>query len=103
MGNIIEKKYVVTMPDGSKWAVPVRLIAEDRAKHYADEFGGDVERSLKEDTIPLFEEDDYEIKDWASGNMDWSDVYSQAVMVKEPDKVDHQEGWVNGEYEVVDG
>lgn len=49
----------VQMRDGSIWAVPVSVIARDRAKHYASEFDGDIERSLAEDTLPLFKDSDY--------------------------------------------
>lgn len=96
------KRYLhVSMPDGSTWSVPVEIIARDRAKHYAKEFGGDVERSLTEDTIPLFDGDDYEVKDWAANNMNWKDVKSHAVCVKGPFIPDYQEGWINGDKEVV--
>ena len=91
----------VTMPDGSTWAVPVEVIARDRAKHYAHEFGGDIDRSYAEDTIPLFESDDYEIEDWAANNMNWEDIQGTAVRVSEPPDVDYQEGWVNGPKRVV--
>lgn len=98
--SILDKKYVVEMEDGSKWAVPVRLIAEDRAKYFADlEYSGNVEESLKDDTIPLFESDDYEIHDWASNNLNWDEVKAHAIQVKAAD-VDFQEGWVNGEYSI---
>ena len=102
--SILSKQYRVTMSDGSVWAVPVEVIAVNRANAYAGrEFGGDVQRSLAEDTIPLFEESEYEIHDWASGNMDWDDVKNLAVLVHQKrEPVDWQDGWVNGEYEVVD-
>ena len=61
----LPKMLTVDMPDGSVWAVPVMLIARNRAEHYKGEFGGDIERSLAEDTVPLFSESDYEIRDWA--------------------------------------
>lgn len=89
------------MPDGSKYDVPISVIAKNRAENYADEFDGDVAMSLMEDTIPLFESDDYEIKDWAAGNMNWSDVADYAEKVGTQDDPDFQEGWVNGEKEVV--
>lgn len=54
----------VEMPDGGVLGVPVEMIAKHRAEHYASEFGGGVERSLAEDTIPLFESDEYEIHAW---------------------------------------
>lgn len=40
------KMIVLTMPDGSQYGVPVDVVARDRAKSYADEFGGNIERSL---------------------------------------------------------
>lgn len=86
----------ITMPDGSEWGVPVEVIARHRAANYADEFGGDVERSLSEDTIPLFAESPYAVCDWASSNMDWCDVKEHACKLKDAPPVDFQEGWVNG-------
>lgn len=90
------KKYMtIEMPDKSVWQVPVAVIASNRAEAYKHEFGGDIERSLAEDTIPLFT-DTYEIEDWAANNMNWRDVAKHAVMVSGGD-VDYQAGWVNGE------
>ena len=101
LSDILKKRLIVTMPDGSKWAVPVEIIALSRAKYYAGEYGGDVEKSLAEDTIPLFEDDDYQVHDWAAGNMDWKDVEHVAVKLEaEAGTIDYQEGWINGEYEV---
>lgn len=90
------------MSDGSRWGVPVKLIAMDRAKVYAEDFGGDVERSLIEDTQPFFA-DDFEIYDWAANNMNWEDVAADATRL--PDAAahpsDYQECWVNGEKELI--
>ena len=96
----MKSRLQVTMPDGSVWTVPVGVIAHHRAKHYAEEFGGDVARSLKEDTIPLFTENHYAVMDWARNNMNWSDVASSAWQRESP-KPDFQEGWVNGEMKVL--
>ena len=92
----------ITMEDGSEWDVPVDIIARDRAEHYADEFDGDVERSLAEDTLPLFAEEPYEVQDWASNNMNWDDVAHRAVCYRKAPPPDFQEGWVNGEKRVVE-
>lgn len=97
--SILTKNYVVTMEDGSKWAVPVRFIAEHRAKYFAGKDGALLEESLEEDTIPLFDEDDYEIHDWAANNLNFSDVNDVAKMISPPD-VDYEDGWANGEYEI---
>ena len=96
------KMLTTEMPDGSKWGVPVEVIARSRAAHYAHEFYGDVERSMTEDTIPLFESDDYEVGAWAANNMNWSDVEAQATKLQDAPAPDFQEGWVNGEKAVIE-
>lgn len=97
------KMLTIEMSDGSKWGVPVEVIARHRAAYYADadEFGGDVERSLAEDTIPLFESSDYEVKHWAQNHMEWSDVESQAKKLQDATP-DFQEAWVYGEKAVIE-
>lgn len=101
-GGRQQRTYVVKMDDGSRWAVPVAVIASNRASYYAREFGGDVRRSLVEDTLPLFDGDFFEVHDWASGNMDWADVRDFATRAEQDDvDIDFEEGWMNGEWEVV--
>ncbi len=91
----------VEMPDNTKWDVSVMIIAKNRAEWYKKEFDNDLERSLAEDTLPLFE-DDYEIEDWATNNMDWDDVerFAKKVISIESE-VDYQDGWINGEKEII--
>lgn len=114
MSDIIKNLLVIEQKDGSMWGVPVEIIARNRAEHYKGEFGGDIEHSLAEDTIPLFSNDaptlicsesagDREIHDWASNNMNWSDVEPHAVKVMNApaEALDFQEAWVNGEYSVA--
>lgn len=96
--------FKVTMRDGSVWSIPVEVIARDRAENYKEEFDNDVERSLAEDTWPLFESDPYEVVDWAINNMNWSDVENSALRITAPPPLtadDFQEGWMNGDNEVV--
>ncbi|HFU4527676.1 TPA: hypothetical protein ACJCWB_000478 [Yersinia enterocolitica] len=73
----------ITMPDGSKWAVPVHVIQTHAANN-------DLEISHEED-----------IEDWAENNMNWSDVEEFAVMTTPPEE-DYQEGWVNGEKKFIE-
>jgi hypothetical protein len=87
----------VEMPDGSKWGVPVAMIARNRAENYADEFDGNVELSMLEDTLPLFESDPYEIQDWAVNNMNWSDFDGHQTKVADAPPPDFQEAWMHGE------
>ena len=87
----------VQMTDGSWWAVPVQVIADNRDEYYANE---------QEDTIGFILDeslDEYEIKDWAANNMNWEDVstYAAKVLDPPPSFVDFDEGWSNGEKEIV--
>jgi hypothetical protein len=97
-------RICVTMPDGSKWSVPVMVIAVNRAQHFAHEFGDGaaaLEKSLWDETIPTFEKDEGEIFAWASGNMDWADVCDYAKLESSPARTDYQEGWLNGEKTIL--
>ena len=99
----LPKYMTIEMPDGSKWGVPIEMIARNRAEHYASEFGGDVNRSLEEDTIPLFAGDDYEIQDWAVGNMNWDDFNGHQVKLSDAAAPDFQEAWLNGDKGFIGG
>ena len=96
------KALTVTMPDGSIWAVPVLMVATNRATHYAHEFDGDVDRSLAEDTLPLFESDEYEVADWAVNNMNWCDFDGRQFKIKDAPPPDFQEAWMSGDKSVID-
>lgn len=98
----------VAMPDGSVWGVPVAVIAQHRAASFAHEFGGDVERSLNEDTLPLFE-DTASIKDWAESQMTLNSLGGNHVILSEATITsndegwfDFQDGWTNGAKDFID-
>lgn len=94
-----EKFLRVTMPDGSEWDVPARIIALDYANYYEKT---DDEMTFSEHLAHVLAHDD-EIEDWASNNMDWLDVVDHAVKVDEPPPgVDYKDGWVNGDKKVVE-
>jgi hypothetical protein len=100
----MEKMITIQQRDGSVWGVPVRVVAQDRAAYFAHEFAGEVERSLNEDTIPLFEADTFEILDWAANNMNWLDVQHVAKILQLPKPLvaaDFQEAWMNGNKKVL--
>ena len=97
-------KYLrVAMPDGSKWDVPVSVIAWDRANYYAESVKNTLSfaEALKE-TNELFDADSYEIEDWAANNMNWDKDRFHAEEVEPTSLTDYQEGWVNGEKEIVE-
>jgi hypothetical protein len=93
-------KYLrVTMPDGSKWDVPAKIIAENRALEVADgaQFLGTTQAEVE------YALDNYAVLvDWAENNMNWDNVRSAAVMVKSEAAMDFQDGWVNGNKELIE-
>lgn len=101
MNKVVPLYMLVTMDDGSVWQIPVWLIAENRALHFAHEFNNDVHQSLAQDTLPLFAEDKYEIKDWAENMMKWEDVEAYAVCKFSAQPPDFEDDWVNGDKEFV--
>jgi len=96
----LSRMYVVTMPDGSVWKIPVWVIVAIRAQSYAEDPDNDMSFVVAmEDTLDLFQSES-EIKDWARNNMNWDEVESFAVRAEFARDADLQEGWVNGEVEI---
>jgi len=96
-----EKYLRVAMPDGSVWDVPAKIIADNRAKYYA-EIDPD---TTYEGEFDFTMTDRYELKDWAANNMDWDEVekYATKAADRRPMTADEfQEGWVNGEKEIIE-
>lgn len=92
------KSLRVTMPDGSKWDVPAVIIARSRAEYYS-------QKDSEADYQEIFDytlSDNEVLQDWAENNMNWEDVKTFALLVV-PKEVDFQEGWVNGDKEIIEG
>lgn len=98
---LFAKHLYVDMPDGNRYKIPVEMIARHRAEHYANkDYDGDIAESLRDDTIPLFLDDDYEIEDWAVNNMNWDDVKAHATIMPKQNFLDSsvfQEAWIENE------
>lgn len=96
----------VTMSDGSNWDVPAEIIADNRAKHYAKaDSGTESGPEYDKEYAAEYEytlNDAAELKDWAANNMDWNEVAGKAIWVTDKPKIDYQEGWVNGDREIVE-
>lgn len=92
----VAKMLRVDMPDTSVWQVPASIIAENRAIYMTKKFPkeGDFQYFYNESM------DDDLLIDWASNNMNWDEVDRVAELYQEPN-VDFQEGWVNGNKEIV--
>jgi hypothetical protein len=80
------KVLQLTALDGSKWNIPATVIAESFRRHYGENE----------------EPDDGDLKEWAGNEMNWSDVSEHAVQVKGADKVDMQDSWNEGDFEITD-
>ena len=93
----------IEMPDASVWSIPVWLIVLNRARNLlSGAERGELVRIIDEEVIPQFKESTFDLKDWAAGNMNWEDVEDYACQVQSNEaRVDYQEGWVNGEKELV--
>ena len=81
--------------------INVNEVAKNRAENHADEFDNDVERSLAEDTLSLFQECPDEISKWVVNNMNWYE-FKCHYLVSDPPEVDFVGGWMTGEKEVVE-
>nr|DAH59123.1 MAG TPA: Terminase large subunit [Caudoviricetes sp.] len=84
-----------SMPDGSEWTMPLRVIAKHHAQHHAKKHGVTTLEWLKSHTIPLFTADHNAIVEWAK-TIPWGNVAEYAHMLKPPK--DRQEiSWLTAE------
>ena len=74
--------------DGT-WAVPAEIIAENKAKHYAEK---DTAEYKEEYEYTLSSE--YELIDWAVSDMNWSDLAPHAVKISDPPPTDKEDEWM---------
>lgn len=69
---------------GHTFEIPVAVVANHRAatmlKLHPDEF--DTLESAMVDTIELFKDSLYDIKDWATNNMNWTDIEPNARLIR---------------------
>jgi len=97
------------MSDGSQYDVPADIIASNRAAYYAEHDTGTTsgpkyDKVFKKEYDYTISSDD-EIIDWSANNMNWSDVKNLAQKVEDSGNLsaeDFQEGWINGEKEIVE-
>lgn len=92
--------YAVTMNNGDVYGVPAEVIADHYARYY--ESLGESYRTNYDTMIGWFDAEEFEFKDWAKNNMDWDDVKDKAFLLRKAEqKIDFQDGWVNGRCEFV--
>ena len=108
----MSKQLVVVFSNGEKWAIPAEFIARNRALCLAVEIDGltpgtaEYNAEVKEE-IEYALSDDYEIIDWARGNMNWSDLKGAAKKIATVEKqLDYESEWIstdNDDLSVEDG
>ena len=90
--------YAVTMSNGDVYGVPAEVIADHYARYYESQ--GESYQDNYDTMIGWFDAADFEFEDWAKNNMNWDDVKDKAfLMGKAEQKIDFQDGWVNGRCE----
>jgi hypothetical protein len=99
-------KYLrVKMSDGSQWDIAALYIARDRAAWYANndtgENNGAAYDEVYQEEYAYTMENNYELTDWASNNMNWEDVERYANRVQEPVAIDMGKEWVNADKTII--
>lgn len=98
--SILSKKYRITMPDGTDWDIPIKIIAKHHARFFSKQYDGDETQSLADCTLPMFTQHSYEIASWARNQMTWEDVKEHAVQVIKPAE-SYSIGWIKGKHKIV--
>ncbi len=65
---------------GFAWVVPLSVVADHRAKYYAER---DKDTTYQEE-FDFVIGDDFEGLDWFANNMDWDDVAEHARLIESP-------------------
>jgi hypothetical protein len=102
--NQSTKSLVVTFPNGERYGVPARVVAQDRALFYA-------ERDFPDDGAKRGERHHWELDyglenptkltDWARNNMDWDDLRHIAEHLDSTER-DLGKLWMDADFEVMD-
>lgn len=100
---LLKKILLINMPDGLTYGVPVNFIARNRAERLAKElFNGDTIQSLIQDTLPFFEADEQNIRDWATQEISWDTVKNIAQPLQRKISADeYQAAWQQGESKII--
>lgn len=94
------KYFQVTFSDGITYSIPVDLIVDSYVNYYSTKNKDGVQLA-KEWAIKLFNNDPFEIEDWAQNNMDWEDVKDHAIIIFESKPVvNYDKEWCNAEVKI---
>ena len=91
----------VRFANGDLFAIPARIIAENRANYYADLDGYDLNSNEWEAEIITALRDDLEIEDWAGNEMNWNELEPYAIKI-DSGEFDYEDGWPDADMELMD-
>jgi len=96
-----EPQIIVEFSDYTRWSIPARVVAENRAAYYAEV---DPEFDRK---IIYFVERNYTLAnddvliEWAKGSMNWADLKHRATQLPtDPLLSDYDQEWSNADMKV---
>ena len=94
-----DKKIILTFSNGDRFSLPASVVADKRARYYADRDDDATYRGEYEFTMS----DDYELSDYLGSNMNWCDIEKQATKLPNiPDPISYDSDFVNVQIEVQD-
>lgn len=96
-----DKCLKVRFSNGDLFAVPARVIAENRANYYAELDGYELNSNEWEAEVLTALNDEYEIEDWAGNNMNWDELSPYAVKIN-IEEFDYDEEWPDADIELID-
>jgi len=97
-----EKCLKVRFANGDLFAIPARIIAENRANYYADLDGYELNSNEWAAEVITALNDEFEIEDWAGNNMDWKDLEPYAQRIDEDVEFDYDDEWPDADIELTD-
>lgn len=101
-------KYLRVKFDNELWDIPLSVIAENRARYYANlDVPGKTENNWEwkkvfKSEYDMVMNDAANATNWASGNMDWADVKDYAERVGKVEHDEYGDLWVNAEKFIVE-
>jgi hypothetical protein len=95
-------KIIVINKDEGQYAIPLEIVAKDRATYLAQADGFEENSEDWQDEIDSVMDDDFEGIDWLLGNMDWADVEFAAIRLNAEQKMQEDFWTCSDDFEIRD-
>jgi hypothetical protein len=100
-------KYLYVKFSDATYRIPAEVIADNRAAYFATHDTSETTPHDDSEWLRIYHEefaytlnDEYEITDWASNNLNWEDVSASAIRIEDAPKPDYANEWINADKEV---